>query len=99
MGLPSLSRAGTSAAVGSGSSALGLELLLLLDSSGGSFGGGAVGNGCWVAASEGVVDGAGESGGGAGLADSPGNGNCSAADGFFVDGVDGGQGLVVWSWV
>jgi hypothetical protein len=64
-----------------------------------------VGKGCWAAASEGVVDGAGESGadelgagesgafagGFAGLAVSPGNGNCSAAEGFFTAG--GGQGL------
>jgi len=73
-----------------------LELLLLLESSPGSLGGGCVGNGCWAAASEGVVVGLGESGGFAGLAGSPGNGNCSAADGFFAAGA-GGQGLVVLS--
>jgi hypothetical protein len=77
---------------------LGSALLELLESSPGSLGGGCVGKGCWVAASEGVVDGAGESGGGAGLV-CPGKGNCSAVDGFFAGGVDGGQGLVVWSCV
>jgi hypothetical protein len=45
-----------------GSSLLELELLLL-ESSPGSLGGGWVGNGCWDAASEGVVPGAGEFGG------------------------------------
>jgi hypothetical protein len=54
-------------------------------------GGGWAGKGCWVAASEGVVAGAGESGGFAGLATSPGKGNCSAADGFLAAGE---QGLV-----
>jgi hypothetical protein len=62
-----------------------------------------VGNGCWVAASEGVVVvGLGESGGLAGLAGlagSPGKGNCSAADGFFAAGEGGGQGLAVLSEV
>jgi hypothetical protein len=56
-----------------------------------------VGNGCWVAASEGVVVGLGESGafaGGVGLVDSPGNGNCSAGEDFFAAGV---HGLAVWS--
>jgi hypothetical protein len=54
-----------------------------------------VGNGCWVAASEGVVVGLGESGtfaGMVGLAGSPGNGNCSAGKDFFAAGV---QGLAV----
>jgi hypothetical protein len=41
-----------------------------------------------------VVAGAGESGGFAGLATSPGKGNCSATDGFFAAGAGGGQGLV-----
>jgi len=77
----------------SGSSPLELELeLLLVESSPGSFGGGCVGNGCFAAASAGVVDGlgvgVGESGGVAGLADWPGNGNCSAAD-FLGAGVQG----------
>jgi len=63
-----------------------------------------VGNGCWVAAAEGVVvlglgesgvAGVGESGGFFGLLGSPGKGNCSAAeDGFFAGGA-GGQGLAV----
>ena len=51
-----------------------------------------MGNGCFAAASAGVVDGlgvgVGESGGVAGLADWPGNGNCSAAD-FLGAGVQG----------
>ena len=54
-----------------------------------------MGNGCWVAASEGVVVGLGESGafaGGVGLVDSPGNGNCSAEEDFFAAGM---QGLAV----
>jgi hypothetical protein len=95
---------------GLGSSPLELELELLVESSPGSLGGGCVGNGCWVAASDGVVvvglgesggavDGLGESGGLAdlaGLAGSPGNGNCSAAEvGFFAAGAGGGQGFVV----
>src|ERR1700678_4390374 len=47
--------------------ALGSSLLeLLLESDPGSFGGGVVGNGCCVAASDGVVDGAGVSGGAGG---------------------------------
>ncbi len=85
---------------GFGSSPLELELLLL-ESSPGSLGGGCVGNGCWAAASDGVVVvfvvGLGESGGVFGLLGSPGNGNCSAAeDGFFVAGAGGGgQGLAV----
>jgi hypothetical protein len=58
-----------------------------------------VGNGCWAAASAGLVVGLGvglgESGGFAGLLVSPGNGNCSAADGFFAAGA-GGQGLAGW---
>jgi hypothetical protein len=57
-----------------------------------------VGNGCWVAASEGVVVGLGESGafvGGAGLVVSPGNGNCTAGEDFFAAGVAGVQGLAV----
>jgi hypothetical protein len=91
---------GLGAALGS----LLLELELLLESSPGSLGGDCVGNGCWVAASEGVVvvfvAGLGESGGvtgWAGLAGSPGNGNCSAGeDGFFAAGAGcGGQGLPV----
>jgi hypothetical protein len=70
-----------------------------------------VGNGCWVAASDGVVvagwgesggvEGPGESGGLFDLLGSPGNGNCSAAEpGFFAAGAGGGQGLavgVVWA--
>ena len=64
-----------------------------------------VGNGCCAAASDGVVVGDGELGGGveagagesgaeaAGLEVSPGNGNCSATD--FLGG-GGVQGLVVW---
>jgi hypothetical protein len=97
---------GSSAGLALGSSPLELELLLL-ESSPGSLGGGCVGNGCWVAASEGVVvvglgesggvvEGLGESGGFFDLLGSPGNGNCSAAeDGFFVLGAGGGQGLAV----
>jgi hypothetical protein len=66
-----------------------------------------VGNGCWAAASEGVVfvglgesgvvvEGVGESGEFFGLVVSPGNGNCSAAEvGFFAVGADGVQGLAV----
>jgi hypothetical protein len=89
-----------------GSSLLELELELLLESSPGSLGGGCEGNGCWVAASEGVVvlgvgesggvlEGLGESGGFLGLLGAPGNGNCSAAEvGFFAAG---GQGLAVGS--
>ena len=97
---------GSSVGAGLGSSPL--ELELLLESSPGSLGGGCVGNGCWAAASDGVVVlGLGESGGvveelGAsggffGLLGSPGNGNCSAAeDGFFAAGAAGGaQGLAV----
>ena len=88
-----------------GSPLLELELELLLESSPGSLGGGCcwVGNGCWAAASEGVVvlgvgeSGGvlGESGGVLGLAVSPGNGNCSAAElGFFAVGAGEVQGLV-----
>jgi hypothetical protein len=95
-----------------GSSLLELELELLLESSPGSLGGGCVGNGCWVAASDGVVfagpgesggavDGLGESGGLAdlaGLAAWPGNGNCSAGEaGFFAAGAGEGQGLAGWA--
>jgi hypothetical protein len=95
-----------------GSSLLELELELLLESSPGSLGGGCVGNGCWVAASDGVVFvGPGESGGlveglgesgvlveFAGLAGPPGNGNCSAAEaGFFAAGAGWGQGLAGWA--
>ena len=89
-----------------GSSVPELELELLLESSPGSLGGGCVGNGCWVAASDGVVvlglgasgglEGLGESGGFLGLLGSPGNGNCSAVEaGFFAAGVGGGQGLAI----
>ena len=78
--------------------ASGSSLLELLESESGSFGGGVVGNGCCVAASDGVVDGAGVSGvvgdGVAGLAGSPGNGNCSAVDLGWA-GVGGVQGLAV----
>ena len=96
---------GSSLGVGLGSSPLELELELLLESSPGSLGGGCAGNGCWVAASDGVVvvglgesgvavEGPGESGGFFGLLGSPGKGNCSAAeDGFFAAGLGGGQGL------
>jgi len=64
--------------------------LLLLESSPGSAGAGVVGKGCSVAADEGVVA-PGESGaGGAGFAGAPGNGNCSAVEGFFAGG---GQGV------
>jgi hypothetical protein len=69
--------------------------LLLLESSPGSLGAGSVGNGCSSAADFGVVVVLGESGGGADLLGVPGNGNCSAADGFFASGAGGGQGLVV----
>jgi hypothetical protein len=80
------------------------ELLLLLESVSGSLGGGAVGNGCCSAASAGVVVGDGELGvvdvgagvSGAvvaGLAASPGNGNCSATG--FLGGC-GVQGFVAW---
>jgi len=103
---------GSSVGLGAGLGSSPLELeLLLLESSPGSLGGGCVGNGCWAAASDGVVvvfvvglgesgggvAGLGESGGVFGLLGSPGNGNCSAAeDGFFAAGVGGGgQGLAV----
>ena len=69
-----------------------LELLLLASGSAG-FGGGVVGNGCCVAALDGVVEGAGVSGGAAGFT-SPGNGWSSAAD-FAGAGVWGVQGLAV----
>ena len=101
------SPAGASGLVGAavGSSLLELELELLLESSPGGLGGGCVGNGCWAAASEGVVvlglaglgesggvlEGLGESGGFLGLLVSPGNGNCSAAEVGFL--AAGGQGL------
>jgi hypothetical protein len=63
------------------------ELELLLESSPGSLGADVVGNGCSSAAEEGVVVELGESGGGdAGFVGAPGNGNCSAAEGFFVCG-------------
>jgi hypothetical protein len=79
----------------SGSAALPEPELLLLESSPGSLGAGSVGNGCSSAADFGVVVGLGESGGGADLLGVPGNGNCSAADGFFTSGAGGEQGLVV----
>jgi hypothetical protein len=97
-------------AVGSPALALGSsapELELLLESSPGSLGGGCVGNGCWVAASDGVVvlglgesggalEGLGESGGLFDLLGSPGNGNCSAVEaGFLAAGAGGGQGFAV----
>jgi hypothetical protein len=108
---------GSPAVVGSpalalGSSAPELELELLLESSPGSLGGGCVGNGCWAAASDGVVvfglgesggilEGLGESGGFFGLLGSPGNGNCSAVEaGFLAAGAGGAQGFavgVVWA--
>jgi len=54
-----------------------------------------VGKGCSVAADEGVVA-PGESGagvaGGAGFAGAPGNGNCSAVEGFFAGGGHGVDG-------
>jgi hypothetical protein len=63
------------------------ELELLLESSPGSLGAGVVGNGCSSAAEEGVAVELGASGGGvAGFAGVPGNGNCSATEGFFVCG-------------
>jgi hypothetical protein len=69
--------------------------LLLLESSPGRAGAGVVGKGCSVAADEGVVA-PGESGGGvagvAGFAGAPGNGNCSAVDGFFAGGGHGVDG-------
>ena len=72
-----------------------LELELLLESLPGSFGGGAVGNGCCVAASPGEVfgDPSGASGvvAGAGLGGCPGNGKRSVVD-FFSAGA-GVQGL------
>ena len=70
------------------------ELELLLESSPGSLGGGAVGKGCSVAASDGVDLGLGESGGFAGLAATPGNGNCSAVEGFLA-GAAAGHGVAV----
>ena len=79
-----------------------LELLLeeLLLESPGSLGGGVVGNGLSVAA--GLLDGtgAGASGELVGLAGSPGNGNCSAAEGLVVSAAGGVQGLAgVWDCV
>jgi len=69
--------------------------LLLLESSPGRAGAGVVGKGCSVAADEGVVA-PGESGagvaGGAGFAGAPGNGNCSAVEGFFAGGGHGVDG-------
>jgi hypothetical protein len=76
------------------------ELELLLESSPGSLGAGAVGKGCSSAADFGVLlVGLGESGGGGvDLLGAPGNGNCSAADGAFAP-AGGVQGLVAWFWV
>jgi hypothetical protein len=64
--------------------------LLLLESGSEGLAGGVVGNGCCVAALDGVVEGAGVSGGAAGFT-SPGNGWSSAADlaGAEVCGVQG----------
>jgi hypothetical protein len=91
---------GVSSGVALGSSEL-LELELLelelLESSPGSLGGGCVGKGWSAAAEDGVVAGAGASGEAevfAGLAGAPGNGNCSAAEGFFVLAGGGAQGWV-----
>lgn len=74
-----------------------LELLELLELLPGSRGGGVVGNGCSVAAAAGVVvdpeEAAGASGGFAGLVGSPGNGNCSAVEGWLAAGAGGVQGL------
>jgi hypothetical protein len=75
------------------------ELELLLESSPGSLGAGAVGKGCSSAADFGVpLVGLGESGGGADLLGAPGNGNCSAADGALAP-AGGVHGFVVWVWV
>jgi hypothetical protein len=82
----------------SGSAGLPEPELLLLESSPGSLGAASVGNGCSSAADFGVVVGLGESGGDADLLGVPGNGNCSAVDGFFESGAAGGQGLVVCVW-
>jgi len=74
-----------------------LELELLPESSPGSFGAVVEGNGCSSAAEEGDVPGFGESGGGvAGFAGAPGNGNCSAVEGFFAGGE---HGVVGWDAV
>jgi hypothetical protein len=75
-------------------------LLLLLESSPGSLGAGAVGKGCSSAAEVGFVVGLGESGGGVveveGFAGLPGKGNCSEAEGFFA-GEHGAAGWdVLW---
>jgi len=75
-----------------------LELLELLEleSSPGSLGGAAVGNGWSVSAEFLVGAGLAESGGvAAGLLGSPGNGNCSEMDGFFASDAGGVQGLEV----
>ena len=79
---------------GSGAAALPEPELLLLESSPGSLGAGSVGKGCSSAADFGVVVGLGESGGGVDLLGVPGNGNCSATDGFFASGAGAGHGLV-----
>jgi len=65
-----------------------LELELLPESSPGSFGGGAVGNGCCLAAEDGAVEGAGESGAAGGAFFSPGKGNFSTAVGFSAPEFD-----------
>ena len=80
------------------SSLLLLELLeLLLDElpelSPGSLGGGVVGKGWSAAAGLLAGTGAGASGELAGLAGSPGNGNCSAVEGLVVSAAGGVQGL------
>ena len=71
-----------------------LELLeLLLESSRGSLGGRAVGNG-WSAAAEPLAGtGAVASGVTVGLLASSGNGNCSETDGFVASAAGGVQGL------
>jgi len=75
---------GSSAGVGAGLGSSPLELELLLESSPGSLGGGCVGNGCWAAASEGVVVlGLGESGGVEGLGESGGVEGLGESGGFF----------------
>jgi len=94
--VPSSLRGGPTSGGGSVSSLLELlELLeLLLESSPGSLGGGAVGNGCSSAAEFLAGVATGESGAlAAGLLGSPGNGNCSATDGFFASEAGGVQGL------
>src|SRR5882757_9505764 len=109
-GSPLAAGSGAGLASGSVGAAVGsplLELLeLLLESSPGSLGDGWVGNGCWAAASAGVIvfgagesggvlEGAGDSGGVLGLVVSPGNGNCSAAEAGFLAAGAGGQGFAV----